>query len=364
MVCKVFVPLQNPKLAKMSLFNYNISVYTLEPLTPQNRDDWDSIIKQCPNATAFLSTAWKDALAQSFKQLDHVYLLIKQDKKVIGGLPAFVFQPIPGIRLWNSMPWNLFGGPQIIDSAQDNPIDVISTIDTYIEKRSKEKGWCELNWTFSPEDSLKYGDYLDKNGYERTERFTHILNTNSDIDTLWNAYNKRVRGAVRKAKKTGVEVTNTDTDEDLSKFYEMYLMTLKRIGGTPKPRKLMQVLLQRNIAKLAIAKYNNSIIAGLLYLYYNRTVTLWCEASLPEYLQYRPNNAIFHHIITWACEEGYKWVDFGASPPENEGLIAHKEQYRAKRTDFFSYTKTISPFKKSVWTHSEGILRKIYTWLQ
>ncbi len=339
-------------------------MYTLEPLTPQNHDNWDSIIKQCSNATVFQSVEWCDALTDSFKQLDSVYLLIKQDKKIIGGLPAFVFQPIPSIRLWNSMPWNLFGGPQIIDSTQVNPKDIISAIETYLEATSDEKGWCETCWTLSPTDSIKYGDYLTEYGYELIPRFTHLLKTNTDIDTLWNAYNKRVRGAVRKAKKSGVEVMNTENDEDFSKFYDMYLMTLKRLGGTPKPWVLMKKLLQKGIAKLAVAICDDTIIAGLLYLYYNQTVTLWCEASLPDYLQYRPNNAIFHHIITWACEHGYEWVDFGASPPENDGLIAHKEQYRAKRTDFCSYTKIISPFKRSLWSRSEGVLRKIYTWLQ
>jgi hypothetical protein len=307
---------------------------------------------------------WRDALTNAFKQLVPAYLFIKQDESVIGGLPAFVFQPIPGIRLWHSMPWNLFGGPQTIDSAQVNPEKLISTIETYLETASSKKGWCELCWTLSPDDNVKYGDLLAKTGYERTERFTHILRTNEDIDTLWHAYNKRVRGAVRKAQKSGVEVTDTENDADLSTFYDMYLITVKRLGGTPKPRALMKMLLQQGIAKLAIAKYQDTIIAGLLYLHFNRTVTLWCEASVPEYLQYRPNNAIFHHIITWACKEGYEWVDFGASPLENEGLIAHKEQYRAQKTDFCSWTKIVSPFKRSLWTRSEGMLRKIYTWLQ
>lgn len=339
-------------------------MYTISPITPQNRNNWDSIIKQCSNATVFQSIEWCDALANAFKQLAPVYLLIKQNENVIGGLPAFVFQPIPTIRMWHSMPWNLFGGPQIIDSAQVNPKEIISTIETYIETASIEKGWCELNWTLSPTDSTKYGDCLTEYGYERTEWFTHLLKTDTDIDILWNAYNKRVRGAVRKAQKSGVEVSNTESDEDLSTFYDMYLMTVKRLGGTPKPRSLMKMLLESGIAKLAIAKYQESIIAGLLYLYYNQTVTLWCEASLPDYLQYRPNNAIFHHIITLACEHGYEWVDFGASPPESPGLIAHKEQYRAKRTTFFSYSKIVSPLKRSLWKHSEGMLRRIYTWLQ
>ena len=335
-------------------------MYTVEPLTPQNQDKWDVIIQRCPNTTAFQSLAWRDALADAFKQLTPHYLLIKQEGAIVGGLPAFVFQPIPGIRLWHSMPWNLFGGVHLVDSLQVNPEGLITSIET----AAMEKGWCEIRWTLTPEHTAIYGDFLAQAGYERTNHFTHLLNTNGDIDALWHAYNKRVRGAVRKAEKSGVEVTDTDSEAALSTFYDMYLMTVKRLGGTPKPRVLMQTLLQRKIAKLAIATYRDTIIAGLLYLRFNRTVTLWCEASVPAFLKCRPNNAIFHYIITQACRQGDEQVDFGASPPENTGLIAHKAQYRATQTDFASYTKVVSPLKRNLWTQSEGALRQIYTWMQ
>ena len=335
-------------------------VYTLDSLTPQNQDKWDAILRQCPDTTAFQSLAWRDALAGAFSQLTPTYLLINQDDSVIGGLPAFVFQPIPGIRLWHSMPWNLFGGVHLIESVKINP----ETLITSIESAAAAKGWCEIRWTLTPKRMVTYGDLFVEMGYKRTDRFTHFLKTNGDVESLWHAYNKRVRGAVRKAEKSGVTVTDTDSEEALSTFYDMYLMTVKRLGGTPKPQALMQTLLQRKIAKLAIATYRGTIIAGLLYLLFNKTVTLWCEASMPAFLKYRPNNAIFHHIITQACREQYEWVDFGASPPENTGLIAHKEQYRAIRTDFASYTKVISPLKRALWTKSEGALRQIYTWMQ
>lgn len=354
----------NLPLVKNPFFNYNVNVYTLEPVSPQRNSDWDAVIQRCLNSNVFQSSVWRDALTHSFKQLNPVYLLIKEGKSVIGGVPAFVFQPIPGIRLWYSMPWNLFGGPLLINSTDVNIDQLISSIETYLQSVALEKRWCEMCWTFSPDDSVKYGDALTAAGYEKTDHFTHLLKTDCDIDTLWQTYNKRVRGAVRKAQKSGVAVTDTDCDKDIAIFYNMYLATVKRLGGTPKPHKLMEYLLHHGIAKLAIATYQDTIIAGLLYLHFNRTVTLWCEASLPEFLQYRPNNAIFHHIITLACDEGYEWVDFGASPPENAGLIAHKEQYRAKRTDFCSYTKTILPVQRSLWTSSESLLRKIYTRLQ
>lgn len=339
-------------------------VYTLEPLTTQNSDRWDALILQCRESTAFQSFAWRDALDSAFKQFTPAYLLIKEWDAVIGGLPAFVFQPIPGIKLWHSLPWNLFGGVFLIESVQVNFAELMSVVETYLETASAENGWCEQRWTFSPQHSETYGGILSEIGYERTEHFTHLLQTHRHVDALWHAYNKRVRGAVRKAEKSGVTVTDTADEAALAAFYEMYLTTVKRLGGTPKPLSLMRTLMRCNLAKLAIATYDSTIIAGLLYLYFNRTVTLWCEASVPEFLQYRPNNAIFHYIITWACEAGYDWVDFGASPRESQGLIAHKEQYRAKRFDFCHYTKVVSPMKRALWTQSEGILREIYARMQ
>lgn len=335
-------------------------MYTVEPLTSQNQEQWDAVIQRCPHTTAFQSLAWRDALAGAFRQLNPVYMLIKQQGAVVGGLPAFVFQPIPGIRLWHSMPWNLFGGIHLIENVRLNREALITSIET----TAAENGWCEIRWTLTPEHTATDGDCFAEIGYERTDHFTHLLKTDRDVDVLWHAYNKRVRGAVRKAEKSGVEVTGTDSEEVLSVFYDMYRMTVKRLGGTPKPRSLMRTLLQRKIAKLAIARYDGTIIAGLLYLCFNGTVTLWCEASVPAFLKYRPNNAIFHYIITEACREGDRWVDFGASPPENPGLIAHKEQYKAIRTDFASYTKVVSPLKRALWTQSEGAFRQIYTWMQ
>ena len=324
------------------------------------------MIQQCPNTTAFQSLAWRDALVDAFgrgwvtQPLRPTYLFIKQKDSVIGGLPAFVFQPIPGIRLWQSMPWNLFGGIHLMNSVDVNP----ETLVTPIETAAMKNRWCEIRWTLTPEQTTTYGGYFTKIGYDRIDHFTHLLKTDEDVDTLWHAYNKRVRGAVRKAEKSGVAVTDTNSEAALSTFYDMYLTTVRRLGGTPKPRSLMQTLLQQKLAKLAIATYRGTIIAGLLYLCFNKTVTLWCEASVPAFLKYRPNNAIFHYIITQACHEKYERVDFGASPSENKGLIAHKEQYRAVRTDFASYTKVISPLKRELWTRSEGTLRQIYAWMQ
>ena len=340
-------------------------MYTLEPLNRENSNLWDKILSQCPNSTVFHSIVWRDALEKSFKQLTPTYFLIQESSVPIGGLPAFMFQPIPGIKMLHSMPWNLFGGIQLIDESSVDLDLLFQTVESRLDLFIREQGMCEAHFTLSPSQTLAYGQRLIELGYQKhEERFTHLLKTHPDYDVIWTAYNKRVRGAVRKAAKTGVTVYDTDKESDLEAFYEIYLATEKRLGGTPKPWSLLRFLFHSGIAKLAIAKHSGLIIAGLLYLYFNRTVTLWREASVPEFLQYRPNNAIFHHIIKWACAEGYEWVDFGASPPDNHGLIVHKEQYRAKQSDSHSYIKIHLPLKRAVWKKSEPTLRQIYTWIQ
>jgi len=104
-------------------------MYTVEPLTSQNQDEWDIVLQGCPNTTAFHSLAWRDALASTFRQLTPAYMLIKQRDRTVGGLPAFVFQPIPGIRLWHSLPWNLFGGIHLIEPLQGDPGRFITSVE-------------------------------------------------------------------------------------------------------------------------------------------------------------------------------------------------------------------------------------------
>ncbi len=340
-------------------------MYSLELLNHENAGWWEETLKACPASLPFHSIAWREALANTFKQLTPLYFLINENDTIIGGLPAFVFQPIRGIKMLHSMPWNLFGGIQLNrESAVDFDL-LLRNINTQLDPFVEEGNLCETVFTLSPSQTQLYGQKLIAAGYQKHEdRFTHLLEIHSDYDLIWAAYNRRVRGAIRKAARTEVTVYNTNSISDLESFYEIYLTTQRRLRENPKPLLLLKSLLRSNILQLAIAKYSGLIIAGLLYLHFNRTVALWVGASVPEFWEYRPNNALVHYIIKWACEAGYKWVDFGASPPDNVGVITFKEAFRAQRSNFASYIKVHSPIKRAMWEKSEPALRQLNMWVQ
>ena len=340
-------------------------MYTLEPLNREPSDVWDEILRQCPNSTAFHTTTWRDGLAASFKQLIPSYFLIQENGTTIGALPAFIFQPIPSIKLLHSMPWNLSGGMQLIEGIPVNFNLLFRAVETHLNRYARARKLCETLLTLLPRQTEDYAHNLIELGYQQyKDHFTHLLATDRDYDVIWTGYKKSIRKAVRKAVKSGVSVYESDRVSDLEAFYEIYLATQKRVGSVPKPLSLLRYLFQSDMAKLVIAKHGGLIIAGVLYLYFNRTVTPWCGGSLPAFHEYRPNNVVLNHIIKWACTEGYAWVDLGASPLNNPGLIVYKEQYQAKRFNFSSYLKVHSPLKRTVWQKSEPALRKVYTWVQ
>jgi CelD/BcsL family acetyltransferase involved in cellulose biosynthesis len=337
-------------------------MYKVDIATQNELENWNDIITQCPYSEALHTIEWRNALKENFKQLHPLYFLIRDDGAIVGALPFFIFHPIPMVKMLLSMPWALPGGPLIFPEAH-----VESVVMSVNEKIGQVSDGCKSFETVLNTHPNSGPDLIDKFesiGYAKSENFTHILETRKGYDEVWKAYNKRVRGAVRKANKTGVIVRETEDESDMIDFYNMYISLMKRFNNTPKPYDLLRYLQISSIARLVVAEIEKKVVAGLLFLHFNSAVRLWCEASDPDYLKYRPNNAIIDYIIRWACEHGYSHVDFGASPPESKGLIAFKEEWKAQKTWFYTFTKLHSSWKNKLWVASEPGLRRVYSAIQ
>lgn len=339
-------------------------MYSTELATPNELENWNQIIAKCSYSEALHTIEWRNALTSSFKQLKPLYFTVRDNhNNLVGALSCFSFNPIPLSRSLLSMPWALPGG--LLSFNDENIDDISNSIFKKLDNIAKEESICETIFTLPTRCNKAIADALISNGYlQQAHSFTHVLEIDTGYQNVWESYNKRVRGAVRKAEKSGVIVRETTSEEDMIRFYKMYLAMMSRFGSTPKPFSLLRYLQTSSIAKLVIAELDGSFIAGLLFLHFNSYARLWCETSDPEFLNYRPNNAIIDYIVKWSCEKGYHFVDFGASPIDNEGLVAFKEEWGAKKAWFKTFTKIHSPLRKKLWTVSEPHIRRIYAAIQ
>ena len=339
-------------------------MYRTEIATKEELKNWNQIISRCPYSEAIHTLEWRDALTKSFKQMEPLYFAIKDNQgDIVGAMPCFLFSPVPFSRTLLSMPWTLPGG--LLSFCETDVESTILSALCRFDDISHERHLSEVTITLSARCNDNISKSLTSNGYIKiTNQSTHALNTENGYESVWTAYNKRVRGAVRKAEKEGVIVRESEDEEDMIYFYKMYLAMMNHFNSTPKPYSLLRYLQTGKIARLVLAQLDNRIIGGLLFLHFNSCVRLWCETSDPEFLSYRPNNAIIDYIVRWSCDNGYRFVDFGASPPGNEGLIAFKEEWGAKKAWFSTFTKVYSSWRKRLWTLSEPPVRRIYAAIQ
>ncbi len=339
-------------------------MYRTEIATSEELKTWNQIILKCQYSEALHSIEWCSALRLNFRQMTPLYLLIKDDKdNIVATMPCFLFNPIPCIKTLLSMPWTLPGGPLFL--TYEDVFSAVLSVSNKLDEISLKFHSYKTVITLPPNCHSDIHKGLISSGYTPEDKcFTHILDVRNGYESVWNSYNKRIRGAVRKADKSGVIVSETQSEKDMEDFYKLYLSMMDKFNSTPKPYSLLKLLQTSSIAKLVVAYLQNKLIAGLLFIHFNKTVRLWVEASDQQYLNYRPNNAIIDYIVRWACNNGYSFVDFGASPPENNGLIAFKEEWRAEKVWFYTYAKLYSTWKDKLWHSLEPSIRRIYATIQ
>jgi lipid II:glycine glycyltransferase (peptidoglycan interpeptide bridge formation enzyme) len=270
-----------------------------------------------------------------------------------------VFAPAPFVSFAEAGPWHLYGGP--LGLGRDDFVDALACW----EMQARSDRVCALSLTLPPSDFAASEGRLREAGFVMSApKFTHVLDLPDDDEMLWKSYKGSVRTDVRKATAGGITVRTVHADAEIGAFYAIYRATMDRFGSVAKPRGLVADLAQSPLATLFLAERAGLPIAGLLLLAYGKIATVWMAASEPAERRLAPNHLLYHTALTWAMQRGYTQADFGASPPENTGLVKFKESFRATRGDFGTYTKTIAPLRSALWRASEPALRRIYRSVQ
>ncbi len=178
--------------------------------------------------------------------------------------------------------------------------------------------------------------------------YTHVLSLEKGFEYLWENKFKKVRRTIRKAEKSGIEILNDNSLQNFREFYKLYAERSKIWGykKPPQPLKLYENMFKfgEPYVRLRLAVKDNNVIAGLVNLDYGKNSFYWISAYLKEYETYRPINLLMKDAIEQACNDGYKYYNFGAS--ENlDGVRKFKESFGAESVGLIRY-RMLSRFGK------------------
>lgn len=175
---------------------------------------------------------------------------------------------------------------------------------------------------------------------------THYLKLEMPFEEkVWDGiWSKKMRRNIRHVRKTGFHVVIDDKFEYFDDFVDMQIQMVKKFGVALNKDDLYQILkVFQNKVKLFIGLVDSQPISSQLCYFTPTTVYLSKGPYLPAAREYRNGELPSCAAIKYACENGYKYVEFGVSTSPD--LIVYKEKFGATTVPMRMYTKNFSHFK-------------------
>lgn len=181
----------------------------------------------------------------------------------------------------------------------------------------------------------------------------------------------RIKWAVNKAAKLGVEVRLAETEEELRAWYTLYLDTMRWHAVPPRSYRFFKTcwdLLRPNgFMRLLVAEQKTEqgkLLAGSIFLMFGQTVFYAFNGRCQKALALRPNDAIQWRAIHDACRDGFRRYDFGEVAEENQGLAEFKGKWGAEVAWLYRYYYPApQALEPATFTASSGLHRlALATW--
>jgi hypothetical protein len=320
-----------------SLTAREIRMHVLDPAPP---DLWDRVCARCPYATFFHTRLWAEAMVAAFPELRIATRAYLFEGGTVAILPLVQYRAgLRGLfRSYESMFPGVYGG--IIADGE----------------LSQEQVWAIYASMRGPRlvRMRVFGNPYAPWGIPATFRptvlFTQALRLSGEFKDIWRQFSRGNRSNIRKAVRSGLQVTLAETESDYAQYYAAYQEALRRWGERATSRYPLAVFraLSRYDAqrvRLWLVRKSGAVIGGILVLYHNRHAVYWHGAFVAAFFEYRPSNLVHAEAIRDACERGYEWYDFNPSGG-HAGVVRFKHSFHPQLLYFHAAEIEGSPLAR------------------
>lgn len=173
---------------------------------------------------------------------------------------------------------------------------------------------------------------------------------------IFSSFRKTLRHSIKKAEKEKVKLEKCKNENDLRLFYNLYLKTIKRHKTIAYPFSFFKYFFNSSDAEIILAKYENRIIAGSIFLFYDKFVHYFLNASDYNYRNKKPSYLILWNQIKNCLGKDYQIFDLGGTGKGSQ-LEVFKRGWGTKKYTIFE----LKNFKKGKIKTSR--LRNIFRFL-
>lgn len=299
---------------------------------------WEAFISAQPNSMIYQHPAWLQVLEEAYGYRPASLACEDASGELRGILPLFYMQGLFTGRRLTSLPRTPVAGPLACDSQA-----MAVLLQGAVERARGEPGTCLQLKVFSNALDELVGGVV---GGPWSATYVLELPERPELLHFGNSRNhSRIRWAINKATRSGVEVHPAETERELRAWYELYLDTMRRLAVPPRPYRFFEVawarLQPRGLMRLLLAERceagRSRLLAGSVFLTFGETFFYAFTGWRREELSLRPNDVVQWQAIHDACAEGYRYYDFGEVDKDNPSLADFKTKWGAELKWLYRY---------------------------
>jgi len=294
---------------------------------------WDKYVYVHPGGELYHLFSWKTVIEKAYRHKTYYLAAVNSDSpdKITGVLPLihlnhFIFGnhliSIPFFDMGGILADNEETEKALLDEAIK--LGKSLKVDT-IELRHAHVHSCfeKLNFSNSVACTLK------------SHKVRMLLKLPESSEALMQSFKSKLRSQIQKPIKCGLK-SKIGGLELLRAFYSVFLINMRDLGSPVHSKKLMQNVLEQfnEHSRIVLVHKNNKPYAASIFSGFKDTLENPWSSSLRKFSQLSPNMLLYWTMLEYACDNGYKYFDFGRSTPE-EGTYRFKQQWGAKPEPLF-----------------------------
>lgn len=295
----------------------------MEPLSDPR---WETFVSGHPNSSVFHSTAWLKALKRTYGYRPVAYTSQRSDGSLLSGLPFCQIESwLTGKRLV-SLPFA--DHCDFLTREYDFTETLRSSLLNAIEQ--DELAYCELR-------PLKIAEVrCPEELTSQHQTFAHHqLDLTPALSTLFSHCHKdSVQRKIRRASREKLRYESGCSPQLLDAFYRLMVITRRRHGIPPQPKKWFQILSEcfGEKLKIRVAWKDGRAVAAILTLQHKDTLVYKYGCSDARFSNLGGTQAILWNAIEEAKTGKLTTFDLGRSDIDNAGLITFKDRWGAIRS--------------------------------
>ena len=312
---------------------------------PRTDPRWEPFVRAHPDGLPFHHPGWVRSLEEEYGQRRLHLAAEDREGRLLGILPMFYTRGLPFNIGGNATTARLCSLPRT-PAAGVLSVDgeaTASLLQAAVDC-SRQRGGTQLQIKTGMPDLEKMASGLAATSWRPT--YVAALPENSDEITFGNsAARHRLKWAVNKAMKVGVEVREAESETELRAWYPLYLEVMREHVVPARPyrffRGIWELLGRDGVLRLLLAERQigrcRVLLAGSIILTLGKTACYAFTGGKRKDFALHPNDLIQWRAIHDACRMGARRYDFGEVAEEHPRLVNFKSKWGAEPSAQFRY---------------------------